>query len=209
MGYTISSMDSFKLSHNLHFAEEATGIAGKGDMVVIDTAEIGTTVELLKRGVVATDIRFINRCKKQVIVAQKAVSGLKGHAVTFNQFAKSSYRNDIRAAYVDSCSSFSNLEDGLKALFTKKLFVHKAVLFLTCTFRQDCTSVDAKLYRAWKKDGIVEFATDTPVVKKANCLLTEMAWQAGYRLSRYTPVKVPDAHYRHGVYLLRYVILKL
>ena len=208
MVYAYSTEDSFKKKHNVHFAQEATAIKAKEDIIVIDTSELGTSRELLTRGVIPERIRCINRSKTQMALVKSTHPGLKTHAVSFNKFA-SSYKRPVRAAYIDSCSPFVNVQAGISYLFNKGLFVHRSVLFITCVFRGGSGGYDKKLYRQWVKDGMTVFEDDTPCIQQANVHIVECAWKAGYRVSRYTQDKVAKSQYRPGVYLLRYVVLKV
>ena len=205
MVYTCNTSDAFKTKHNILFAKEASVSKHSGSIVVIDTDELGTTNELLRRRVKPEDIRIINRSKTQVCNIRNLNKKLKPHAVEFNSFA-GSWHKEVRAAYIDSCSAFDTLSRGLRTMFTRQVFTDNCVLFITCVFRNDSSTYNLPEYNQWLRDGMVAYPDDTACMRKANLQLYKMAWENGYVLARYTKQQVPVSQYRRGTYLLRYVI---
>jgi hypothetical protein len=206
MVYSIPTSDNYKVIHNKHFALEAKYSKADGAIIVIDTQELGTTLELVANGIKPESIRVVNRSKTEMFNAKQKIPTLNTHATTFNTFA-TNWKKPVCSAYIDSCSNFSNIAPGLRKMFDRKLFSHKSILFVTCVFRADIKIKDEQLYSDWLDSGMVEYEDDTPCIQRANMDIHQMAYNNGYFLARYNKEKVEKTQYRNGTYLLRYIIL--
>lgn len=213
MVYTIASDDIHKLNINRQFMTMLRTIKGKHKkkIVYIDTANLCTTKFL--HCLPNVDLHVVNCSRVECEKIKEGAPYVTIYCMMFNEFVKKNINKKFDAIYMDTCGTLFSNCDAVSEMFKNHMLRPGGLFLCTFVFRGDLAigknykHSPKESYNSWLKDGIPEFKNDTPVIKRSNWFIHDLALQSGYMLERFTEDDGIDTHYRSSVYILRYKVV--